>query len=506
MDLQKHFSDHFRQNVLIKPIFIQERGKYILNNDIIIDFPAYPTNDDIKNLPSLRYGFFGGIIITGENIELNLLGHELKMSLEFSLRQRFFSIIELTNSPFPLGKGLPLCMTKEKFQTGRMIRIHNGRLGLSSHSSIHGNENSNIVLSKLKMYDFEVGGVMLNGGKQISICKCTIGPNFQNLWVNAKFSAATQLLHHFYNVIPQTGKKSKNFLELEENVEKTFSAKTFEDVPLLFRNNERIIDGSVYGISLHKSGVAIGGHGEVFTDEKGSFGFQYTIRNVSIENLVGNVEEKMTHLYKGKPLRDISGQIIDLQGDMNYLVKVQLETKEWLENYLDFQSTFYVPLEFYKISMENDDGRVKDFIKSNFEIKLGRDIMLHVNKGVIAFRLDGIKAVEIERLSIQNIKNISTRISNDLTNLIFSNMEDLNDYTGNDTIGCCINNCQDLKGKSFLVKNIISKHGTSYGIIVMNLSKHVHLDDLDVNTTSNYNRKQYGIVLQDSVSNVLVKV
>ena len=147
------------------------------------------------------------------------------MSPKFSLQQRFFSILELTNSPFPLGSGLPLSMTKEKFKTGKGIYIHNGRLGLSSHSSIHGNENRNIILSKLKMYDFEVGGIMLNGGKQISICKCNIGPNFQNLWVNAKFSAATQLLHHFYNVIPQNRKKSKDFLELEENIEKTFSAK-----------------------------------------------------------------------------------------------------------------------------------------------------------------------------------------------------------------------------------------------------------------------------------------
>lgn len=508
IDLQKHFSQHFNENILIKPIFIEKKEQYFLTNDIIIDFnPPYPTEEKIKELPSLRYGFFGGILIIGEDIEFNLLGHEIKMSPKFSLQQRFFSILELTNSPFPLGSGLPLSMTKEKFKTGKGIYIHNGRLGLSSHSSIHGNENRNIILSKLKMYDFEVGGIMLNGGKQISICKCNIGPNFQNLWVNAKFSAATQLIHHFYNVIPQNRKKSKDFLELEENIEKTFSAKKIEDVPLLFRNEKKVIDGTVYGISLHKSGIAVGGHGEVLPNEKEHFGFHFTIKNVSIENLVGNVEEKKSYLYHGKPLRDISGQIIDIKDDINYLVKTQLETKEWLENYVDFQSSFYIPDDFYKISIENNTEKIKDYIKNNFQIKLGRDIMLHVNKGVIGLRLDGINATRMENISIENINNISSSSSDNSKNLILSNMEDLKEYTGNDTIACCINNCQDIQGKLFTIENIISKNGTSYGMIIMNLSKHVYIDNLDLNINStNNNKKQYGVIIQDSVSDVFVKV
>ena len=508
IDLQKSFSQHFHENILIKPIFIEKKGNYFLTNDIIIDFnPPYPTEEMISDLPSLRYGFFAGILIVGEDIEFNLLGHEIKMSPKFSLRQRFFSILELTNSPFPVGAGLPLSMTKEKFKTGKGIYIHNGRLGLSSHSSIHGNENRNIVLSKLKMYDFEVGGIMLNGGKQISICKCNIGPNFQNLWVNAKFSAATQLLHHFYNVIPQRKEKSKNFLELEENIEKTLSAKKLEDVPLLFRNTKKIIDGTVYGISIHKSGIAVGGHGEVVDNEKEHFGFHFTVKNISIENLVGNVEEKKTYVYDGKPLRDISGQIIDLNDGINYLVKTQFETKEWLKNYSDFKSTFYIPEDLYTIFIENNKEEIENYIKQNLEIKLGRDIMLHINKGVIGLRIDGINSTRIENISIENITNISSSSSQDIKNLILSNMEDLKEYTGNDTIACCINNCHDLQGKSFFIENIISKSGTSYGMIIMNLSKHVYIDNLNLNINStNNNKRQYGVIIKDSVSDVFVKI
>lgn len=515
IDLQKKFHENFNGNILIKPIFLEKKGEYFLTNDIIINFnPVYPSEEEIKELPSLRYGFFAGILIIGENIELNLLGHEIKMSHEFSLRQRFFSIIELTNSPFPLGGGLPLEMTRDKFKTGKYIYINNGRLGLSSHSSIHGNENRNITISKLKMYDFEVGGIMLNGGKHISICKCNIGPNFQNLWVNAKFSAATQLVHHFYNVIVSSThqkEKSKEFLELEKLIEETINAKTLEEVPLLFRNKEKVIDGTVYGISLHKSGVAIGGHGEISNNEKEHFGFHYILKNISIENLVGNVEEKISYLYEEKPLRDISGQIIDIASGINNLVKVQLETKEWLKNYPDFPSTFYIPDDFYKICLENIHNNnteiIEKYIKENFEEKLGRDIMLHVNKGVIGLRIDGINSIRIENLSLENIKNISSRVSPNIKNLIFSNMEDLKEYTGNDTIGCCINNCHDIQGKECSIENLISNNGTTYGMIIMNLSKHVYFDNLSLSIDkTESNKKQYGVTIQDSVEDVFVKV
>ena len=157
IDLQKKYSTYFNGNILLKPLFIDKSGEYCIKNDILIDFnPTYPTYEEILKLPSLRYGFFGGIFLIGDHIELNLLGHEIKMSDSFALSQRFFSIIELTNSPFPLGGGLPLSIKKEDFKTGSFICIKNGRLGRSSHSSIHGNENRSITISKMKMYDFVI--------------------------------------------------------------------------------------------------------------------------------------------------------------------------------------------------------------------------------------------------------------------------------------------------------------------------------------------------------------
>ena len=498
IDIQKKYQEHFEGNILKRPIFIENKGEYYVTDDIIIDFfPRFPTEEDIRLLPSLRYGFFGGIFLIGEHIELNLLGHEIKMSESFALSQRFFSIIELTNSPFPIGGGLPLSMRKEDLKVGKYICIKNGRLGRSSHSSIHGNENRFITITKITMNNFEVGGIMMNGGKQISICKCNIGPNFQNLWVNAKFSAAQQLIHHYYNVIPQEKEKSLNFIKLEEMVGETMSATDLNEVPKIFRNERRVIDGTVYGISLHKSGVAVGAHGDNSGMEKEHYGFHTKLSNINIDNLVGNVQEKTSFLYEGRIIRDISGQMIDLK-DINTLVEVQLETKKWLEKYDKFESTFFIPED---LPEEKED--MSRYIREKCEERLGRDLMLHINKGVISCRLDGLNGTRIEKLSIENISNISGR-NPEIENLIFSNMEDVKEYTGNDTIGLLLNNCYDTQGKKISVNNVYSERGTVYGIIIMNDSKHVYLDDVSLKIGVR-NRKQYGAVIQDSVEDVFIK-
>lgn len=511
INLQTKFQSHFENNILRKPIIIDVEGEYSIYNDIVIDFnPIYPNYEQIQHLPSLRYGFFGGIIIIAENVTVDLHGHEIKMSNSFALSQRFFSIFELSNSPFPLNDGLPLKMTKEQWKAGIKITIKNGRIGRSSHSSIHGNDNRQINLIKLFMYDFEVGGIMLNGCKQLFLCKCDIGPNFKNLLVNAKFSAATQLVHHFYNVIPQDREPSKELKHLENMIEKTLNAKNLEDVPVLFQNINKVIDGTVYGISLHKSGVAIGGHGK--TSQKGSYAFHATFNDVCVHHLTSNVEEKITFLREGKVLRDISGQIIDVEHilkskDVDNLIMVQIESREWLKKYPEFISTFHIPDEFYSLCHNFQYNNMKNYIENSMTQKLGRDIMIHVNKGVIAVRIDGVNIIDINDLIIYDVCNISNKVI--ISDTYKENMEDVTNYVGNDTIGLCLNNTYDTKIHNVSIKNIFSQKGTAYGTIVMNNSKHVNLQGIKTNMNESlekHNKIQYGIVIQDSSENVNVRV
>ena len=168
ISIQREFSSHFKDDKLLKTIHLDSNKNYFLEKDIIIDLnPLFPSKNDIEENSFLRYGFFAGIVMDGNDIHLDLKGFSIKMSVEANLNLRFFSLIELNNSPFPLNDGLPLDKAKIKWSAGKNITIKNGTLGLSSHSGIHGNNNSNVLIENLIIKDFEVGGIMLNGGSRI---------------------------------------------------------------------------------------------------------------------------------------------------------------------------------------------------------------------------------------------------------------------------------------------------------------------------------------------------
>ena len=64
---------------------------------------------------------------------------------------------------------------------------------------------------------------------------------------------------------------------------------------------------------------------------------------------------------------------------------------------------------------------------------------------------------------------------------IKKNMEDVTNYVGNDTIGLCLNNTYDTKINNVSIKNIFSQKGTAYGTIVMNHSKHINIQGVQIN-------------------------
>ena len=75
------------------------------------------------------------------------------------------------------------------------IKIINGRLGLSSHYSIHGNNCKNLIVKNVECIDFEVGGIAINNGDNIIIEDCVIGPCREDVPVKARFSGLKFLIH-----------------------------------------------------------------------------------------------------------------------------------------------------------------------------------------------------------------------------------------------------------------------------------------------------------------------
>ena len=531
ISVQREFNSHFKDDKLIRTIHLDSNKNYFLERDIIIDLnPLFPTKNDIEENSFLRYGFFAGIVMDGNDIHLDLKGFSIKMSVEANLNLRFFSLIELNNSPFPLNDGLPLDKTKIKWSAGKNITIKNGTLGLSSHSGIHGNNNSNVLIENLIIKDFEVGGIMLNGGSRIKILSTKIGPNFQQMKLNGKFSAAVQILHQYEKVF-KLEKMQGTFFPLLNEVNNTLSL-SLKNKPInpLFQNKNGVIDGVAYGILLNKAGVAIHSHGS--ENNKTERAENIKIQNVSIQDIKAGVEEKIGYQFNGKIIRDISGQPIDLHLILKtrkidivsfyqllislFISKNQSPTKSTLftpKPLLDWFEKIFKPRNFiwngdYLLSTEQN-FLLNNWINNYTIMVRGGDSMMHVNKGVIALRLDSVYNVNISNFSIKNICNVGTiyqTILSPNTKFLSSNTENIFTYTGNDSYGIVANNVEKASFGNIKITNLESENGSTYKCLLMNGTNNISIEKIhDEQKEPSTKNENYSIVVQESCSNFSIK-
>ncbi len=119
-------------------------------------------------------GFFAGLAVESHDVTIDLNTHTLKMSQVFYLQQRWFSLIELGSKAFISGQGPG---NFGAFLTNAYnVVIKNGELGLSSHHGIHGNSATNVQITNLRVKDFEVAGIAMNGFDTLLIENVEVGP------------------------------------------------------------------------------------------------------------------------------------------------------------------------------------------------------------------------------------------------------------------------------------------------------------------------------------------
>ena len=112
-------------------------------------------------------GFFAAITIESDDVVLDLGGHTIEQSLLHQRQQRFYTHIELSSTPFPHKAG-PFDAGVPK-QACQNIIIRNGKLGLSSHHAIHGNQCQTVVIEKLVIGGQEVAALSINGGQNVVV-------------------------------------------------------------------------------------------------------------------------------------------------------------------------------------------------------------------------------------------------------------------------------------------------------------------------------------------------
>ena len=206
---------------------LDKPGYYILKEDIIFN-PNPDVLPEKYNTSAFSLGFFAVMAIYADNVYLNLNGHTIKASEEFALQQRFFSIIELANSPFIPSQGPGDFINESSFKSANNVFIRKGKLGRSSHHGIHGNMSKNVLLEKLTIEDFEFVGLALNGGENIVSHKIIIKDNKQDIPVLATYSAA-RFAAKFARIMlskplsnEQKQELNKRLRNLQNEMDKTF--------------------------------------------------------------------------------------------------------------------------------------------------------------------------------------------------------------------------------------------------------------------------------------------
>ena len=421
---------------------IKKPGIYILSEDIL--FHPNPENDyqpdDDYEYPSssgspYTLGFFAAITIEAHGVILDLNGFEIKQSLEHYVHQRFFAFIELASSPFFTKQG-PASFTgdKDKFENGCDILITNGKLGLSSHHGIHGNNCTNIILDNLDIYDFEVAGIAINGTKHSIINNVTIRDNLKTVPLNAKYSQARFLRRHLknINIALNDNIARKLLIEIENTINtakketiKYFKYKfSIKNIPEIFRNKQLLGDGAVYGLVLNQNGVVIGPFLKKRVKDKGNCNI--ILKNITIKNIHSKPQEIIglsknsnnKKSYSGKVMTGPFGDVFDIlfntDLDCNYNPNLLSDAQLLIAKNDNINKTNTGTTSISQKIIDWVEGKktlveaIEQDIPTFFVF--GGDSMAHSMKGNIGLFISGGKDFYMDNISIEDIKNFSKDI------------------------------------------------------------------------------------------------
>ena len=152
------------------PVVISEPDTHVVfMEDIEFNFPD--VGEDAES--PFHLGHFAGLLVGAERVYIDLNRKRVMQSPHMRARQRFFSLIELDVTPFPVKPGLGFT-TKPKSPSD--ITVANGTLGESSHFCIHGaTAGDRILISNVRMYGYEVGAISISGAADVDVVDCSIG-------------------------------------------------------------------------------------------------------------------------------------------------------------------------------------------------------------------------------------------------------------------------------------------------------------------------------------------
>ena len=488
----------------LRPIYIKQKdfengsfiisksGHYKLSENIIFnpnpDYDFLPKPNDAKyNTLAYILGFFAVVVISADDVYLDLNGFTISMSEAFALQQRFCAIIELADSPFLPNEG------PGKFSNGikcaNNVIIRNGTLGLSSHHGIHGNMMTNVLLENLHIKDFEFVGIALNGGNTMFLNNIKIGSNRRNLPVLATYSAArfnklycNVLFNKYSSLLTEEQITTlKDLLgKLEKEMETTFNEVVWKQkvTSKLFGNESGLADGNVYGLVIKDKGFAVNdlvNESQVVSEDKNRTNNIY-LRKVHIHKLSFKVDEIVgISGIDGKGVQtDATGAVFQIDKvtnkDGKYIGNVLSDLQLYmnrLTNVKDKLGKFNITDDLYEWS--KSDQNIKSVIDKGCKYKCGGDSMFHFNKGIFGMRFDALNTLVLHKCFIHSIENLGF-LGNDVFAGHYEKCHDQakrNGYFGSDSTGLSFSYCSNVNVSKTAIKKITSNNGNACGYYVV---------------------------------------
>ena len=397
-------------------------------------------------------GFFAAISITAENVILDLAGHVIEQSEEHALLQRFFAVIELADQPFVPNQG-PADFGGD-LKSAKNVIIKNGTIGRSAHHGIHGNGNSNVRIKNVDFIDFEVAAVALNGVKGLRIQNST-ATNRKDVPVLGTFSSS-QFIKPYVEFLVRTdsptllhvGGTNLSATDIRDalrdainNVHEdviirgrpSIDKLTHPDEYALFHNPVGLVDGNSYGYLVNALGVAVGGFPKRPDNLETFPSRNIKLKNVHVINQKAFVNEVIAINQNGRPVIDPVGAVFQLRNlhpdtmhpitisspddsQAEYVGNVVANAQAFVAKAFlngDFEGSF---LDFTRLNITQE---VLDFVEavpgweklvnlvpSKEDYFCNGDSMFHVNKGVIAFKMDAAKQVKLTNTSARELENL----------------------------------------------------------------------------------------------------
>lgn len=479
-------------------------------------------------------GFFAAITIETHDVIIDLNGYSISQHKEHALQQRFYANIELADQPFipmqgPSNFGAIL-------RSARNVWIHNGKLGLSSHHGIHGNNADNILIEDITFEDFEVGSIALNGCKNVFLQDIVVTKNNHNIPVVGTYSAG-RFIKNFVKLIIDKGFGSSQlasaFDELNKDLDETFDAHILknenDNIPSFFKNTSGLIDGNPYGIIINSKGVAVNGLMENRNSSKANEVANIYINNCSINGIHAEIKEIIAigtglntavqvdtagsvlqffkyvstrvddkYFYKGTSLSNVKIELAKIktnleENNMPTNFFGTLNITKGIQQWKDDPEKYFVIKDHKLILKKNNNNVQIDNADVIYDIHCNGDTMFHVNKGAMGIRIDGVNGSIINNVTISNILNKGVRGSHIKGSYIKGHPAQgkMVGYHGTKTYGAILSAVNDTYINNMNVQNIKSEHGQSFGFVLQNGSCNVKIKDCSIDNIKSANELSF---------------